>query len=309
MGSEKPVTMRVFVTGASGFVGAHLVPILLNAGCKVAILAVRDDTIWRLKEVINRITVIHGELGAINEFAADLNRFRPDICIHLAWYVEPGKYLDSPLNINWIMNSVELLTLLIEIGCRQVVMTGTCAEYDTEFGYLKETSPTKPATLYAAAKLSLCMLGEQIVKGTETRLAWARLFYLYGAKEDDRRLVPALIRALLRNESFAVSSGEQTRDYLHVEDVASALWFIAEQNLEGTFNISSGVPITMRALMEMIGDILEKRELIQFDALPKRNWEPPFICGDNRKLRQLGWHAKYSLADGLRETISWWKKA
>jgi nucleoside-diphosphate-sugar epimerase len=148
-----------------------------------------------------------------------------------------------------------------------------------------------------------------MVKGTGTRFAWARLFYLYGSKEDDRRAVPALIKSLLRNEPFAVSSGEQIRDYLNVQDVASALWFIAQRQLDGIFNISSGMPVTMRALMEMIGDILDKKELIQFGALPQRQWEPLFICGDNLKLRQLGWQPQHNLHDGLMETVTWWKNA
>jgi nucleoside-diphosphate-sugar epimerase len=301
--------MRIFVTGASGFIGAHLVPILLNARCEVAILAVRDDPLWRLSGVLSQLHVIYGDMGSINECARSLADFGPDICIHLAWYVEPGRYLDSPLNIDWMMNSLNLLKLLVQIGCQQVVMTGTCAEYDTDIGYLKENSPTKPATLYAASKLSLCVLGQQLTKDTETRFTWARLFYLYGAKEDERRVVPALIKSLLHNEPFAVSSGEQIRDYLHVDDVASALWSFAEQRADGTFNISSGTPITMRLLMETIGDILGKKELIQFGALPQRQWEPPFICGDNRKLCQLGWQPKYGLRDGLMETIAWWKNA
>jgi nucleoside-diphosphate-sugar epimerase len=301
--------MRVFVTGASGFIGAHLVSILLEAGCEVAILAVSDDNLWRLREVVDRLRVLRGDLDSIDAFAPGLTDFRPDACIHLAWYVEPGKYLESPLNLNCVMNSLSLLQLLIQIGCQQVVMTGTCAEYDTDTGHLKETSPTNPVTLYAASKLSLGILGQQLAKGTGTRFAWARLFYLYGPQEDERRVVPALIKSLLRSEPFPVSAGTQIRDYLHVEDVASALWFIAGSGLEGTFNISSGVPVTMRSLMEVIGNSLGKTDLIRFGAVQSRVWEPEFICGDNQKLRQLGWQPKYSLHDGLMETIKWWQNA
>lgn len=303
------MTMHVFVTGASGFIGAHLVPVLLSAGCEVAILAVPDDPLWRLSGVINQIRIIHGDLSAIDGCAESIADFHPDVCFHLAWYVEPGKYLDSHLNIDWVTYSLNLLKLLIQIGCQQVVMTGTCAEYDADVGYLKETSPTNPTTLYAAAKLSLSLLGREMAKGTGTKFVWARLFYLYGAKEDDRRVVPALIKSLLHDTPFAVSTGEQIRDYMHVEDVASAFWFIAEHQLSGVFNISSGKPVTMRALIEMIGDILGQKDLIRFGTLAQRQWEPPFICGDNQKLRELGWQPQYSLHDGLMATTTWWKNA
>ena len=129
--------------------------------------------------------------------APAIREFRPEACIHLAWYVEPGKYLDSPQNIAYLASSMQLLQLLIDTGCQQVVMTGTCAEYDTDTGYLKETSPTRPSTLYAAAKLSLSLLGQQLAQDAGVRFAWARIFYLYGDNEDPRRMVPALINALM----------------------------------------------------------------------------------------------------------------
>ena len=122
-------------------------------------------------------------------------------------------------------------------------MTGTCAEYDTDIGYLREDSPTKPSTLYAASKLSLSILGQQLAKDAGIRFAWARIFYLYGDNENPRRMVPALINALLHGDIFSASTGEQVRDYLHVNDVASALWFIVEHQLNGIYNVSSGEPV------------------------------------------------------------------
>jgi nucleoside-diphosphate-sugar epimerase len=301
------MTMRVFMTGASGFIGAHLVPILLNAGCEVAVLALPDDPMERLKETINQVRVIRGELNNMEAFAPLLTDFRPDACIHLAWYVEPGKYLDSSQNITYLVNSLRLLEMLIQINCQQVVMTGTCAEYDTDIGYLRETSPTKPTTIYAAAKLSLGIFGQQLSQNANIRFTWARLFYLYGKSEDKRRVVPAVINSLLHDESFAATTGEQVRDFLHVEDVASALWFIVEHQLSGVLNISSGIPITIRALMEMIGEILGKTNYIQFGAVSPRHWEPMFICGDNRKLREHGWQPRITLREGLEDTIRWWR--
>jgi nucleoside-diphosphate-sugar epimerase len=299
--------MRVFLTGASGFIGTHLLSVLLQGGCEAAALILPGSVTKQFMETFSQVRFIYGDLNAIDEIAPSIREFHPDACIHLAWYVEPGKYLDSSENITYLATSLRLLEFLIESGCQQVVMTGTCAEYDTDIGYLKENSPTKPSTLYAASKLSLSILGQQLAKDAGIRFAWARIFYLYGDNEDPRRMVPALINALIRNEPFPASGGEQIRDYLHVNDVASALWFIVENQLSGIYNVSSGEPVSVRALMETIGDILGKKDLIQFGALPPRQWEPRFICGDNSKLRENGWQPQFELRSGLEDTIRWWQ--
>ncbi len=163
-------------------------------------------------------------------------------------------------------------------------------------------------TLYAAAKLSLCLLGQQMAAENGFGFAWGRLFYLYGPYEDSRRMVPALIGALRRGERFPATPGEQVRDYIHAEDVATALWALAAGSHEGIFNVSSGVPITIRQLMETIGEIGGRTDLIDFGTLPYRQWEPMFICGDNRKLRGTGWTPKYTLRGGLEHTAAWWER-
>ena len=298
--------MRVLVTGASGFIGAHVVRVLLGAGHLVAALVIPDDPIWRLRDVEGKFLVFTGTLADVGALRSQLGDWKPEACIHLAWYAEPGKYLHSSENIPSLTGSLALLNMLIEIGCRQVVMAGTCAEYDTDLGYLREDSPTRPTTLYAAAKLSCCLLCQQIAATAKISFAWGRIFSPYGPQEDERRVVPAVIKALHIGQPFPATLGEQVRDYVHVEDVAAAFCCLAEQQANGIFNIASGTPVTIRQLLETIGDLMEHTDLIRFGALSYRDWEPMFICGDNRRLKELGWATHYTLTDGLRQTIDWW---
>jgi nucleoside-diphosphate-sugar epimerase len=186
-------------------------------------------------------------------------------------------------------------------------MVGTCAEYDTDRGFLREDGPTKPSTLYAATKLSMNLIGQQMAALAGIDFAWARIFYLYGPDEDERRVVPALIRALLQGKHFPATKGEQVRDYLHVDDIAAGLRLLLERGANGNFNISSGEPVTMRRLMEIIGEATGRSELIEYGALPYRDWDPRFICGDSQRLRALGWSAKYGLKEGIAETVHWWR--
>jgi nucleoside-diphosphate-sugar epimerase len=297
----------VFVTGASGFKGAHVTKALLGKGQSVAVLAIPDDPLLRLQDMRSSFEVINGMLGDVGILQKSLAEFKPEACIHLAWYAEPGQYLHSMENIQSLTASLTLLNVLISVGCRQVVMAGTCAEYDTEFGYLSELTPTRPTTLYAAAKLSCCLLGQQIAAQAKISFAWGRVFYPYGPQEDERRLVPAAIRALKQGNAFPATQGEQVRDYIHVEDVAEAFCVLTEKQANGVFNISSGLPVSIRQLLETIGNLMGCVDLIQFGVQPYRDWEPPFICGNNSCLRKIGWKPSYSLAKGLSETIQWYR--
>jgi dTDP-6-deoxy-L-talose 4-dehydrogenase (NAD+) len=293
--------MRVFVTGASGFIGAAVTRLLVEQGFETAALISSGKPLERLRDLDGHFVHIEGRLVDIPRLRSRLEAFRPDVCIHLAWYAEPGKYLTSPENVPVLQQSLTFLQTLIEIGCQQIVGVGTCAEYDTDVGFLREDGPTRPATIYAACKLSMCLIGQQMAAAAGVRFAWGRLFYLYGEQEDSRRLVPALIQSLRQSKPFDATAGEQVRDYLHTTDVASALLTLVQQNAEGVYNIASGIPITMRNLMETVGEIVGAKDLIRFGAIPYRQWEPMFICGDNQKLKSLGWSPRYTLRQGLEQ--------
>ncbi len=299
--------MKIFMTGASGFIGAHVVRALLKRGHSVTALVIPDDPLWRLKEVVNKIAIVNGRLSDMEKIGHALRQFRPEACVHLAWYAEPEKYLYSLENIGYLTDSLGLLQALINSDCRQVVMAGTCAEYDINFGYFHEDTPTGPTTLYAAAKLACCFIGEQIAELAKINFAWARIFYLYGPQEDDRRIVSAVIRSLQKNKPFPATYGEQVRDYVFVEDVADAFCLLVERAGNGVFNVSSGVPVTIRQLLESIGDMMGQTDKIRFNAIPCRAWEPPFICGDSGRLRELGWQPQYTLKKGLEKTLQWWE--
>ncbi len=300
---------RVVVTGAAGFIGSHVTRVLLNAGCEVGIVTRPGNPLLRLHDVIDHLHVIPCDLADPLALRPALALWRPDCCIHLAWPVEPGKYLTAPENVAALFTSLGLLDELIRAGCGHVVMAGTCAEYDTDAGFLREDGPIRPRTLYAASKLSLGLMAAQVADLAGIGLTWARLFYLFGPDEDERRVVPALIHALERGEAFPATAGTQVRDYLHVEDVATALWALAAGGARGAFNVCSGVPVTMRQVMETVEEIVGSGQLIQFGALPIRAWDPPFICGDSQRLRDgTGWKPRYpTLEAGLQQTVAWWK--
>jgi nucleoside-diphosphate-sugar epimerase len=297
--------VRVLVTGGSGFIGAHCIRELLRRRHDVAMLALPTDPVERIRPLVDRLTILRGTLSELPREA--IRQWKPDACLHLAWYVEPGKYLEADENAACLAGSLELLNALIAGGCTRFVGAGTCFEYAMTGEILTESATTRPASPYAAAKLSLCEMGQKICARQGCRFAWGRIFYPYGPEEDRRRAIPALINALLDSRPFSASTGEQVRDYIHVEDVATAFAVMLEAQAEGVFNICSAQAVSLRELFTLIGQRLGKTELIQFGSLPPRDWEPPSIEGDNARLRALGWTARYPLKAGLDQTIEWWR--
>lgn len=299
---------RVLVTGGTGFIGSHVVRSLLASGRDVAVLTRSGTTPERIRDIYGAFTVLQGDVSHAPELRGRFAAWGPHACIHLAWYAEPGKYLHSRDNISALAATVDLMTTLGEIGCNRFAMAGTCAEYDTRRGWLKEGGPTRPETLYAATKLAAGEITQQVARTDGLQVAWGRIFYPYGPGEDERRAVPAAIRSLLFGSPFKATLGEQIRDYIHVEDVASAFVTLLDNSATGLYNVCSGVPVTMRHLMEAIGDLTGRTDLLEFGAIPYRDWEPMFICGDNSRLKTLGWSPRYRLLDGLRQTIDWWRR-
>ncbi len=300
--------MRVFVTGATGFIGSHLTRALVRQGCEVHALVRPQADTRRIADVLPSLRVVRGDLGSLERLTPSLGEIRPDACFHLAWYAVPGKYLEAPENVEMLETSLRLTRGLARTGCRTLIAAGTCFEYDTDFGYLSESTPTRPRSLYAAAKLALHLAASHWARVAGLRVVWPRLFYQFGPWEDERRLVPAVVLSLLRQQKFRTTAGGRIRDYLDVEDVAAALHSLLDSSLEGPVNVGSGRPVAVRDIARLIGDALGRAELLDLSDEMVDGPGPAFVCADNRRLRAgTGWSPRYSLEEGLQRAVDWWR--
>lgn len=283
--------MRVLLTGSTGFIGSHVADKMVQRGHEVhAVLRPGSDR-RRLKGLERWIHVWEGPLDHVP--------IDPDLLIHLAWYTEPGKYLESPQNNECLEASLRLLR---KVSCR-VVMAGTCFEQDTRLGVLYEGSPTRPMSLYARCKDAL---RQEVEKRPNS--VWMRFFYQYGPFEDPRRLIPTIIRGVLKGEPVKLTPGAQRRDFLHVEDVASAAASAAESDLTGTIQIGSGLAFSQKEIATKIAEMGGRPDLLEFGAVPYFDGEPMLIQAFNQRLRLTGWQPVYDLEGGLRHAFDWWKR-
>jgi len=300
--------MKVLVTGATGFIGSHVVRIAIKEGHEVFVAHQSGTDTWRIKDLLSLLNLIPGDLPANENLISSLERIRPELCIHMAWYAEPGKYLTAPENVFLVGASLELAYRLAQLGCRRFIGMGTCIEYDTRFGYLSEDTPTRPDSLYAASKFAVQTVLARLSEGMGMESAWVRLFYLYGPFEDSRRLVPTIVRSLLSGNPVTITAGNLVRDFLHVEDVAAAIWAVACSNVTGAVNVGSGKPVSIKEVAMTAGNLIGRPELIKVGETPSGTSEPPFICAIPTRLKtNTDWSPRYDLESGLRQTITWWQ--
>ena len=297
------MTKRVLVTGATGFIGRHAISPLLERGFEVHTHGYHNSLDYE--------GVTSHETDLLSDSAKELcAKIRPTHLLHFAWYAVPGKYWTSPENERWVEATQKLLTAFAESGGSRAVLAGTCAEYDwtKPQEFLKEDSPIAPATLYGQSKNKIHEWAENFARREGTSLAWGRIFFLYGPHEAPERLVPSVVNSLLDGKEARTTSGEQVRDLLHVEDVASAFVALLDSDVEGAVNIASGTPLQLKDVVNAIADILGKSELVRLGALPERPHEPARLVADVQRLRdEVGWQPHYPLREGLENTISWWK--
>ncbi|MXO95125.1 NAD-dependent epimerase/dehydratase family protein [Erythrobacter aquimaris] len=272
--------MRIAITGSNGFIGRHVTKIASRSENEVF-------AIGRANIDLPNPRFHECDLHDHETMRAALADIRPDLLIHLAWYAEPGKFWSAPENLDWVSSSLELVRAFVKAGGKRVVVSGSCAEYAWDDQCLDEcATEVKPASLYGQSKASLFEILRAASPILGFELAWGRIFFPYGPGDRPERLLGTLISAIREGKPAIFSSGTQQRDFMFVEDVASALWALANSSVVGPVNIGTGTPVPVRQFVEEVADQTGVPVSLEFGKRDLPDGEPQSLFAATKRLRE-----------------------
>ena len=296
-----PAGSRVLLTGATGFLGRHILAGLRGSGAEVVAARRRPpdepdaEVAWRRADLL--------DAAACRALIAEI---RPTHLIHSAWMAVPGQFWASPDNAEWLKAGIALVDAFGAAGGRRFVGLGTCAEYDWAAGRFSEDStPALASTPYGKAKAALEAAADALAARHGLSAAWGRIFLPYGPGDAPERLIPSVLAAIARREAVNLSDGTQVRDFIFAPDAADLILRLAAGAEEGIFNVGTGIGVSVREAVERVAALAGGADLLRFGALPNRGGEPDRLVADMTKAtRILGWKPRHDLAAGLAETVA-----
>ena len=266
---------KVIVSGATGFIGQHLIPILLKDGYEVLAISrnrKRAEFLPWFKDVKFISYDFHSD-----QQITKVEGFRG--LIHLAWQDLPN--YDSSIHVKKNLPcSYRFIDSLIDKGVNQVLIAGTCFEYGLKSGAISSSSTTEPTTQYAIAKDTLRKKLTLLSFKKDFNLQWARIFYMFGKGQNSNSIISQLDFAIKNNQKvFHMSGGEQLRDYLPVEKASEKLSNLYKSGNKGIFNICSGKPISIRNLVESYIEKKNSNIIPKYGYYPYSVYEPMQFWG------------------------------
>jgi len=301
--------MRVFLTGATGFLGAHTLAAMHAGGHTCAVLARPETDPWRIADLLSATTVISGSLEDTAGFATVLRDFAPDTVLNLAWSGVDSTLHNDPRQPDNLAYAEAFIDVCAAAGAKHWIGLGSQAEYGPCEHAVSESQPTRPLSAYGRAKLAVCHHAEKACARHNIRFAWLRLFSCYGPMDKETWLIPSIIRTLLAGREPELTAGLQRWDYLFAPDAAEAILRVAEQpDAQGVFNLGSGTAIPVRDIAERIRDLIDPDLPLGLGKIAYPDNPVMLLQADISRLRDAtGWRPVMTLDDGLRATVDWFR--
>lgn len=296
---------KVLVTGGSGFLGRHIIQSLVRRGFEVHAMGRsetgRQDPIgvrWHRADLFDR-----------RRTTEVLQQVRPAGLIHLAWATEHRSYWTTPENLDWTAASIDLMRAFRESGGGRVVLAGTSAEYDWSSGSAldERRSPLRPSSLYGHCKNALREVVEAWAPAAGLSWAWGRLFNIFGPGENAARLVPRVVRTLIERRELTLDDCSDVRDFLGVGEAGDAFGALYASDVSGAINIASGLPVSVRQLVQCIAGEMGREGSVTFGAPKAPGASSPAVVASVTRLREeLGWVPSTTLAQSVHLACQWW---
>ncbi len=291
---------KILVTGASGFIGSHLVQKLLSLGAKVY-------GVSRKKQADDAIKWFVGDLSDINFVEYLFEQIQPDYIFHLASHVlgaRDEKFVLSTFNSN-LVTTINLLHMVTKYASKRLILAGSFEEGNPKNTVMVPSSP------YAASKIAATNYANMYYALYDTPVCTASLYMVYGPGQIDRtKLIPYTILKTLNGETPELTSGLRMIDWIFVHDVVDGLLhMLIARNINGkTIDIGTGKSVSIKEIVDLTVQLIDKTLQPAYGLTKDRPMEQEKNANVQETFRNIKWKASTSLENGLKKTIDFYSQ-
>jgi len=295
--------MRIFITGATGFIGKHILNQLQKEEHTILASTLHTDEI----EINDKnIQWLYGNLEDIESLKPKIISFNPEAVIHLAWLGIPD-YSENISLIN-LNISIKLLDFILEeTSCKKIIVSGSCYEYGNKKGTLIETDEISINLFFSWAKHSLYNYIYLKCSLKNVKLIWFRYFYVYGPGQRKGSLIPTIIDGLSNGKQLDIRNPYHKNDFIYVKDIAMATVQAVNAGTtieSGIYNLGSGHSTSVIEICRIVEMLMTGESIISnlLSKIEKRD-SIDFWADISKTRNSLNWEPAYSIEDGLKEII------
>lgn len=297
---------NVVVTGATSFIGVHIIKEYLENNCVViAVVRPNSKNLNRLPKS-NLLTVVEIGMEEIEKLIEKIETKKIDIFYHLAWEGVRVPYRDDAIlqneNYRFAINAMKVAKRL---GCDTFIGAGSQAEYGKCIGKIDENYPAKPINEYGKAKLKAYKTLKVIAKENNIKFIWTRIFSVYGIYDYQGTLVMSVLDKMKKNESILLTQCLQNWDFIYVEDVARVMYLLANTScIDGIYNIASGDSKQLKDFVINMKEICKSTSELRFGAISYNSEGVVSFEPIVDKLKEnLGWSCEVKFKEGIKKIL------
>jgi nucleoside-diphosphate-sugar epimerase len=285
---------KIAILGAYGFLGKPIISELKARDFEVV-------TFSRSDKNFSSNSNFKVDLFDIDTLRIALLNSRPDVVISTAWDTEHGKFWTSELNSKYKNATLNFAEICFELGATAFLGLGSMSEYGANPGACDALkTPLVPVDLYSKAKIETGVELELIGKAFNRKTNWLRVFQAFGQNEKPERFIPGLISTLKQGKPFSIRTPNYVMDWIHASDIASAVLFTLENNLNHFVDVGTGIPTSVKSFSELVCSELDLEPgLLDFSSqLPGH--QKKAVVDSSAELLSLGWAPAESLKSRVR---------
>lgn len=302
--------MKVMIFGGAGYVGQELVKKFAEQHHEIAVydsFTNGDLTAHSKLVVLDNITIFKHSVTDAKIVEKCVDAFKPELVYNLAALHYIPYCIEHPQEVfdtNYL-GLQNILSSLVKSPHIKFIFASSASVYGSQNEQCSIDTPVSPNDIYGASKLA----GEYLIKYQYKNYVLMRLFNVYGELDPHPHLIPKVVKAAVNNESLNLGTATAKRDFIHVKDVANALYIARKSAAEETYNVASGTAYAVKDIVDKIYTMTNSTGNVSFDTAENmRENDASFLSGDASKLIQLGWRTTVSVDDGIITAIEAYRK-